>query len=103
MDDMKGIIIWAVFIAVCAAIILVSRRIKKQIDENGIQTTGVVTRIVDEGGAEDIDIRHYVRYRTQEGEEVEGILSNPTRDLVVGQQVILKYHPKYKQNARLVM
>ena len=33
----KGIIMWAVFLAVIAAGTLISRRIKKEIEENGIE------------------------------------------------------------------
>lgn len=98
----KGIIAWMVFLAVIAAGILVSRRIKSEINENGIETDAVVSRITDDGTPEDIDINVYVRYRTENGEEIEGILSNPRAGLEEGQQVRIKYHPKYKSNARLV-
>lgn len=47
--DAKGIILWAVFITICAVIYFVSRNMKKQIGENGIETTGVISRIEDEG------------------------------------------------------
>lgn len=98
----KGIIAWMIFLAVIAAGILVSRRIKSEINENGIETDAVVSRITDDGTPEDIDINVYVRYRTENGEEIEGILSNPRAGLEEGQQVRIKYHPKYKSNARLV-
>lgn len=98
----KGIIAWMVFLAVIAAGILVSRRIKSEINENGIETDAIVSRITDDGTPEDIDINVYVRYRTENGEEIEGILSNPRAGLEEGQQVRIKYHPKYKSNARLV-
>lgn len=98
----KGIIAWAVFLIVIAAGMLMSRRIKKEIIEDGIEADAVVTRIVDEGSVDDIDINVYVSYRTEDGTEVEGILSNPTSDLQEGQQVRIKYHPKYTANARLV-
>ena len=98
----KGIILWAGFAVICAVIYLVSQRMKKQIEENGIETNGVISRITDEGGPDEINLRYYARYRTQDGEEIEGVLSNPGPDLEVGQQVRLKYHPKYKNNARLV-
>ena len=42
----KGIIMWVVFLAVIAAGILVSRRIKSGINENGIETDAVVSRIL---------------------------------------------------------
>ncbi len=98
----KGIIMWAVFAAVIAVIMLVSRKIKNEIKENGIETDAVVSRISDDGSPDEIDINVYVRYRTETGEEIEGILSNPRTDLQVGQQVRIKYHPKYTGNARLV-
>ena len=98
----KGMIMWAVFLVVIAAIIIVSRRIKREINENGIETDAVVSRIADDGTQEEIDINVYVRYRTENGEEIEGILSNPRFDLEEGQAVRIKYHPKYKSNARLV-
>ncbi|MBE6910652.1 MAG: hypothetical protein E7474_13940 [Ruminococcaceae bacterium] len=100
--DTKGMILWAVLLVICAAVYLASLRMKKQIEEIGIETTGVISRITDVGGPDEIDLRYYARYRTEDGEEVEGILSNSGSDLEEGQQVRLKYHPKYKTNARLV-
>ena len=100
--DTKGIIMWAGFIWVCLIIIFVSRRTKKQIEEDGIVATGVITRITDEGSPEEIDINVYARYTTEDGEEIEGLISNPSPGLTVGQKVQLKYHPKYILNARLI-
>ena len=102
MNDIKGILLWVGFAVICGIIFFLSRRMKKQIEENGIETTGVISRITDEGGKDEIDLRYYARYRTEDGDEVEGLLSNPRSDLEVGQQVRLKYHPKYKANARLI-
>ena len=100
--DIKGIILWVGFAVICAVIYLLSRRMKKQIEENGIETDAVISRIEEVGAADEIDLRYYARYRTQDGEEIEGVLSNPRSDLEVGQQLRLKYHPKHKANARLV-
>ena len=100
--DMKGIILWAGFFVIAAVIMIVSRRMKKQIEENGIETTGVVSRIEDHGGSDEITVYYYVKYTIDSGEEVEGILTNPRSDLAVGQRVQIKYHPKYTTNARLV-
>ena len=102
MNDTKGILLWAGLLILCGIVFFLSRRMKKQIEENGIETNGVISRITDEGGPDEIDLRYYVRYRTADGEEVEGLLSNPRSNLEVGQQVRLKYHPKHKTNARLV-
>ena len=98
----KDILLWAGFLAIGVIIVLVSHRMKKQIEANGIETIGVISRIEDEGQAEEINLRYYARYRTAEGKEIEGVLSNPRDDLKVGQEVRLKYHPKFKTNARLV-
>lgn len=98
----KGIIMWAIFLAVIAVGILISRKIKREIIENGIETEAVVSRIVEDGSLEDIDINVYVTFVTEDGEEIEAVLSNPRADLEEGDNVRIKYHPKYKANARLV-
>lgn len=98
----KGIIMWAVFLAVIAAGTLISRRIKKEIEENGIETDATVSRTVDDGTQTDIDINVYMSFIAEDGSEVEAVLSNPRNDLEEGQRVRIKYHPKYKTNAWLV-
>ncbi len=100
--DTKSIIIWVIFLGICAAIFLVSQKMKNQIEKNGIETTGVISRIEEDGGAEDISYSYYAKYHVEDGQEIEGLVSNPNANLAVGQQVRLKYHPKYKQNARLL-
>jgi hypothetical protein len=102
MSDTKGILLWAGLAVICAVIYLLSRRMRNQIEADGIETAGVICRITDEGGPDEIDLRYYVRYRTEDGEEIEGLLSNPRAGLAEGQPVRIKYHPKYKTNARLV-
>ena len=97
----KEIALWVGFLVICAVIWFVSRRMKKQIEEDGIETTGVISRIVDMGAQDEINLHYYARYRTKDGEEVEGLLSNPSSDLAEGQEVRIKYHPKHKTNARL--
>ena len=77
-------------------------RALKACEALGIEAKGVISRIEDKGGPDEIDLQYYVRYRTEDGETIEGLLSNPTSDLQVGQPVDLKYHPKYKANARLI-
>ena len=100
--DEKGIILWVGFAAICAVIVFLSRRMKKQIEENGIETTGVISRIEDVGAPDEINLQYYALYRTEDGEEIEGVLSNPRSNLEVGDQVRIKYHPKHKSNARLI-
>lgn len=98
----KGIIMWSVFLIVIVGGILVSRKIKKGINENGIETDAVVSRISEDMSQDISDFTVYVKYRTESGEEVEGVISNPRTDLEEGQKVRIKYHPKYKNNARLL-
>ena len=98
----KGIIMWAVFLIVIVAGTLVSRMIKKGINENGIETDAVVSRVSEDMSQDLSDFTVYVKYRTEDGEEVEGVVSNPRTDLKEGQHVRIKYHPKYKNNARLM-
>lgn len=98
----KGIIMWMVFLAIIAVGVLVSRRMKKDIKENGIEADAVVSRISEDMSQDLSDFIVYVKYHTEDGEEVEGVLSNPRADLEEGQQVRIKYHPKYKNNARLI-
>ena len=100
--DSKGILLWGGLILIFAVGFFLSRRMKKQIEENGIEVDAVISRIEDVGGADEIDLRYYARYAAADGDEIEGLLSNPASDLVVGQAVRVKYHPKYKANARLV-
>ena len=102
--DTKAIFLWGGFILICAIIYFVSRRMKKETEENGIETIGVISRITNTGDIdpEDMHFCYYVRYCTEDGAEVEGVLSNPSSDLTEVQQVRIKYHPKYKSNARLV-
>ena len=98
----KGLIMWGLFLAVLIAGALISRKMKKGINEDGIETDAVVSRIVDDGTQEYTDLTVYVRYRTDNGEEIEGVLSNPQTDMKEGQQIRVKYHPKYKNNARRI-
>ena len=98
----KGIILWVVFLAVIAVGALVSRSMKKGINEDGIEADAVVSRVSEDMSQDLSDFTVYVRYRTKDGEEVEGVLSNPRTDMKEGEQVRIKYHPKFKNNARLV-
>ena len=102
--DIKGIVLWVGFLVIGGAIYLFSQRMKRQIEENGIETDGVISRITQTSGetADDDSTYYYVKYRTQDGAEVEGLLLNPRSDLVQGQRVRIKYHPKFKTNARLI-
>ena len=100
--DLKFILMWAVFLAVFLFGVFFSKRLNRQIKEEGIETDGVISRVYDAGQPDEIDIHVCARYTTEDGEEVEGILTNAPDNLVPGQHVRVKYHPKYKENARLI-
>ena len=51
----KGIIMWGIFLGVFICGVLISRIIKKDTEENGIETDGVVSHIVDDGAQDYID------------------------------------------------
>jgi urease gamma subunit len=100
--DMRGILMWVGFLAIFAAGMLFSGRLKKQIEENGIETVGTISRVVDDESREGITTYVYARYRNRDGEEVEGVLTNGPSNLFPGQKVHLKYHPRHQMNARLI-
>ncbi len=104
MDNVKGIIIWAVFLAICGAIWLFSRRIRKRIDEEGIEADGVVSRVSESFDSDTgaVEISVYARYRTEDGEEIEGLLLNAPSSLQEGQRVRVKYHPTLPMNAKVL-
>ena len=98
----KGIMLWAAFLAVIVIGMLISRSVKSGIKENGIETDAVVSRIVDDGTQTEGDINVYVRYRTDDGEEIEGILSNPLTDLKEGQHVYESHGPLDRERGDLL-
>ena len=69
--DTKGILLWGGLILIFAIGFFLSRRMKKQIEENGIEVDAVISRITDEGAQDEIDRHYYARYRTADGEEIE--------------------------------
>ena len=102
MNFDTGTILWIAFLAVFAVGIFISKKISRQIDREGIETTGYISRITDIGDPDEVDIHVYVKYRTEDGEEIEGTVLNPRADLMEGQTVRLLYHPKHKHNAKLI-
>ena len=102
-ENLKGVIICAVFFAICAALLIVAHRMRKRIDEEGIEASGVISR-VDESFDSDtgVEISVYARYRTEDGKEIEGLLLDAPSNLQEGQRVRLKYHPTLPMNAKVL-
>ena len=102
-ENLKGLIICAAFLAICAALFIVAHRMRKRIDEDGIEASGVISR-VDQYSTRNsgVKIRVYARYRTEDGEEMEGLLLDAPSSLQPGQRVRLKYHPTLPMNAKVL-
>ena len=100
--ELKGIIIWAVFLAVVIAGILYSRRLRKRIDEQGIEAIGEISRVSVDSSEDGFTQNLYVRYRDQDGREQEAMLLNVDYDIIVGTRVRIRYHEKNKRAAVLV-
>ena len=88
--DMEGILLWVGLLFITVVIAIVSRRMKRQIEEAGIETAGVVSRIEDVGGADDVTLHCYVKFHTATGEKIESLLFNSRSDLAPGVQVRIK-------------
>ncbi len=86
---------------VILAIYFKIRKNKKIMDE-GLETEGVVSKIEENiimgaDGINNVEVKYYVKFRNNFGEEFEAVLGNPTRDLKEGALLIIKYIPN-KEN-----
>ncbi len=81
-------------VVLVAAIVFVFYKIHYT-KKNGVETVGMITRIVDESVGEDVSYGYYVRYILK-GQDVEAKLSNPGfgKGLEVGAQIKIKYLPE---------
>ena len=61
--DTKAIFLWGGFILICAIIYFVSRRMKKETEENGIETIGVISRITNTGDIDPEDMKNDILAR----------------------------------------
>ena len=87
-----------VVIAVIVGIVFNYKR-SKAINENGIETDAVVSRIKenegeDTDGNRTVEYVYYVRYTNEAGESVEAKLGNPPRFLMKGTTLRVKYLPE---------
>ena len=87
-----------VVIAVIVGIVFNYKR-SKAINENGIETDAVVSRIKenegeDTDGNRTVEYVYYVRYTNEAGESVEAKLGNPPRFLMEGTTLRVKYLPE---------
>lgn len=92
------IIIAVVIIVVIAGFIYNYKR-SKAINERGIETDAVLSRIKeieneDSDGNKTFDNEYYVRYVNEAGETIEAKLGNPPRFITEGTQLKVKYLPE---------
>ena len=101
--DIKGIIIWIAFLAICGAIVIASKVIRKRLRDSEWETTGVISRIEEDYDAQDHTVSYhwYVVYTAEDdGREYEALLLDPT-DLEPGSHVRIKYDPSNHLNVVL--
>ena len=92
------VIIGVIIAAVLAGFVYNYKR-SKAINEKGIETEAVVSRIKeiegeDADGRRDVRYEYYVKYQTEAGQTVEAKLGNPPRFLMEGTQLRVKYLPE---------
>lgn len=92
------IAIAVVVIAVIAGFVYNYRR-SKAINENGIETDAVLSRIEEKEGQDadgnrTVDYVYYVKYKNEAGETVEARLGNPPHFIIEGTPLRVKYLPE---------
>ncbi len=97
MDILIYIITGVVVVGIVGGIIFTIMR-TNAIKKNGIEANAVVSRIkeqesTDSDGFTDTTYIYFVKFRTQDGQDVEARLSNPSGKIKVGDELRIKYLP----------
>ena len=92
-------IIIAVIVIVVIASVAFNYKRSKAINEKGVETDAVVSRIKeiegeDTDGNRTVDYEYFVKYQNEAGETVEAKLGNPPRFLMEGTHLCVKYLPE---------
>ena len=100
------VFIAVVVVAVVAGFVFNYRR-SKAINERGVETDAVVSRIKeiegeDADGKREVKYEYYVKYQNDAGQTVEARLGNPPRFLMEGSHVRVKYLPEKPKYALVV-
>lgn len=103
MDDVKGLIAWAVFLIMFVGGILYGRHLKRRIRERGIEAIGEISRISESTDFDTGSTTYswYVYFRTEDGQEREALLLD-SPNLVTGTRVRIKYDPERPNSAVVV-
>ncbi len=97
-------------IAIIAVLVIAgfvfSYRRSRAINERGIETDAVVSRIkeieTENDGQRDVRYEYYVKYKNEAGEIVEAKLGNPPRFIMEGSELRVKYLPEKPKYALAV-
>ena len=94
---------FVIFIVIAVVLIIVFAVVTKKqndkINAFGIEAEAVVSRIDIEENTDEEGIptstteTYYVRYMTQDGKEIEAMLSKPPKGLMEGSTLVIKYLP----------
>lgn len=97
MDIWTYVIFGVVVVGIVGGIIFTIMR-TNAIKKNGIEAKAVVSRIkeqesTDSDGFTDTTYIYFVKFRTQDGQDVEARLSNPSGTIKIGDELRIKYLP----------
>ncbi len=98
--DIKGIVMWAAFLLICAAIVITSKIIKRRLKDSVYVADGMISRVEEDydHDTHSVSYNRYVVYRDEEdGKEYEALLLDPC-DLGPGSAVRIKYDPSNHLN-----
>ena len=78
------------------------------IRKKGVEAEGVISRIIEQSnvdgdGSLDVTYTYYVKFRTQDGQEVEADLNHAPSRIRVGDSVRIKYLPEKPKHAVLII
>lgn len=98
-----GILIWVFLIIVVFFVFVYSRIMKNRIKNEGIETTGTISRIDEELDIDTHDTSYswYVEYYDENNQRREALLYDAI-DLDVGDKIRIKYHPSNYNYAEFI-
>ena len=97
MEILTYVIFGVVVVGIVGGIIFTIMR-TNAIKKNGIEANAVVSRIkeqesTDSDGFTDTTYIYFVKFTTQDGQDIEARLSNPPSKIKVGDSLTIKYLP----------
>lgn len=97
---------FGIVVAVIIAGVIYNILRTKKINEQGVETSGVVSRIEEtdhfDGETHTTQREYFVTYTTNTGERVEAVLGNPPRHTREGDTLRIKYLPEKPKFVRAI-